>query len=215
MKYLNILLILALVGSLSSCSNKKKKKVKASEETTAEAVQAEGEESDFIVDADEDDLLIEEDGAAGEEVLIADSGEEPVLEDTASASEPVMDLGETQTYQVEKGDTLMLVAFKLYGDYAKWKHLAAMNQSVSGQSLVPGTTLQYNAPAQKFVWTPQGNPYLVQRGDTLGTISDDKYGTVKRWKDIWNNNKPMIKDPNLIFAGFTLYYVPDRDIASE
>ena len=44
-------------------------------------------------------------------------------------------------------------------------------------------------------------------------ISKKKYGTPVRWKSIWDNNKPMIKDPNLIFAGFTLYYIPDNSVA--
>ena len=52
-------------------------------------------------------------------------------------------------------------------------------------------------------------------GETLGTISNKHYGVTKRWKDLYENNRPMIKDPNLIFAGFTLYYVPDRDLASD
>lgn len=119
-------------------------------------------------------------------------------------------------YDVQHGDTLMWVAFKIYGDYGKWKSLRELNPGVTGNRLVQGTKLKYYVPAERFDWNPQGEPYLIHHGDTLGTISKDKYGTDKRWKDIYNNNKPMIKDPHLIFAGFTLYYIPDqRDVASE
>jgi hypothetical protein len=53
-------------------------------------------------------------------------------------------------------------------------------------------------------------------GDTLGKISKRVYGTVERWKEIWKNNEKLIKDPNKIYAGFTLYYVPDsRSLASD
>jgi len=218
MKYLNVLLVLLLMGTLPSCSNKKKKKVQTEETTTAEVSESEnGEDADFIVDADEDDLLLAEDESMGEgeeeEVLVAEEKLEESSIETGSAEEVV--LGEQKSYQVKKGDTLMLVAFKLYGDYARWKELAAINEGVHGKKLIPGTTLHYAASGEAFDWNPKGNPYLVRHGDTLGSISDEKYGTVKRWRDIWNNNKPMIKNPNLIFAGFTLYYVPDRNIASE
>ena len=41
-------------------------------------------------------------------------------------------------------------------------------------------------------------------------------GGAINWKNIWNNNKPLIRDPNKIFAGFTLYYLENgRDVASE
>jgi nucleoid-associated protein YgaU len=52
-------------------------------------------------------------------------------------------------------------------------------------------------------------------GETLGTISSDKYGTPVKWRKIYDNNRPLIKNPNTIYAGFTLYYIPEREIASE
>ena len=61
----------------------------------------------------------------------------------------------------------------------------------------------------------RGLPYLIKEGDSLASISLDKYETLNKWRYIYNNNKPLIKDPNLIFAGFTLYYIPERDVASE
>jgi nucleoid-associated protein YgaU len=43
----------------------------------------------------------------------------------------------------------------------------------------------------------------------------EKYGTTRKWKKIYKNNEPLVRDPNLIFAGFTLYYLPQRKLASE
>ena len=123
--------------------------------------------------------------------------------------------GTFETYQVQKGDTLMMVAFKIYGDYRKWKELRDWNQDKIHAKLTHGMVLKYQIPGEKFGWMPSGLPYLVKTGDTLQVISMDKYGTTRKWKSIYENNRPLIRDSNLIFAGFTLYYQPSRDLASE
>lgn len=121
--------------------------------------------------------------------------------------------GEMETYKVQKGDTMMMVAFKIYGDYRKWKDLKAWNKDV--KKVKEGVELKYQVPNSKFGWMPSGLPYLVKTGDTLQIVSMDKYGTTRKWKSIYNNNRPLIRDPNLIFAGFTIYYLPTRELASE
>lgn len=121
--------------------------------------------------------------------------------------------GEMETYKVQKGDTMMMVAFKIYGDYRKWKDLKAWNKDV--KKVIEGVELKYQVPESQFKWMPSGLPYLVKTGDTLQIVSKDKYGTTRKWKSIYNNNRPLIKNPNLIFAGFTIYYQPTRELASE
>lgn len=126
--------------------------------------------------------------------------------------------GAMAQYTVQKNETLMMIAFKLYGDYARWKELANMNSGTlkGGTTITPGMVLNYIAPAEAFVWNPQGNPYLIKTGDTLGGISKEVYATVKKWKLLWENNKPLIKDPNKIYAGFTIYYLENgREVANE
>ncbi len=116
--------------------------------------------------------------------------------------------GEIKNYTVKRGETLMQIAFKVYGDISKWKEIKRMNSQAlsSNSALKQGTVLKYKAPAVPFVWNPSGSPYLIKTGETLGTISNSVYKTPKKWKTLWENNKPMIKNPNLIYAGFTLYY---------
>ncbi|MBY0414130.1 MAG: LysM peptidoglycan-binding domain-containing protein [Bdellovibrionales bacterium] len=116
--------------------------------------------------------------------------------------------GDVKKYQVQRGETLMQIAFKLYGDISKWKELKAMNrdQIVNNSSLKTNATLKYRAPSTPFTWNPNGAPYLIKNGETLGTISNTVYQTPKKWKAIWENNRPLIKNPNVIYAGFTLYY---------
>ena len=135
-------------------------------------------------------------------------------------SEPMVELGtEQRTYTVKKNETLMMIAFQIYGDYRRWKSIADLNQDVlnGSQTIKEGMQLRYMAPQQEFIFSPSGNPYLIQSGDTLGKISNTTYGTQKYWKDIWNNNKPLIKDPNKIFAGFTIYTpnIEGRDVAFD
>ena len=128
------------------------------------------------------------------------------------------DAGSTKQYTVQKNETLMLIAFKLYGNYERWKEVADQNRdALSGTTNIKeGMVLNYIAPAEEFVWNPQGLPYLIRTGDTLGGISKQVYTTVNKWKLIWDNNRPLIKDPNKIYAGFTLYYLENgREVANE
>lgn len=123
---------------------------------------------------------------------------------------------EQSTYTVQKNETLMMVAFKIYGDYSKWKEIAELN-GISGQSISEGQNLSYKAPLEQFTWEPEGTPYLIKEKDTLGTISNETYGTTKHWKSIWDNNRPLIKDPNKIFVGFTIFtpVIEGRDVANQ
>ena len=112
----------------------------------------------------------------------------------------------------------MMIAFKIYGDYGRWKDLANQNPEIlKGNSNVrQGMVLNYSAPEKEFIWSPQGNPYLIKTGDTLGKISKQVYSTPKKWKSIWDNNRPLIKNPNKIFAGFTIFYLDDgREVANK
>lgn len=116
--------------------------------------------------------------------------------------------GQIKSYKVQRGETLMQIAFKLYGDISKWKDIKNMNADklTNNSSLKANTELKYRAPDAPFVWNPSGTPYMIKTGETLGTISNSVYATPKKWKTIWENNKPLIKNPNVIYAGFTLYY---------
>ncbi len=52
-------------------------------------------------------------------------------------------------------------------------------------------------------------PYLIKRNETLQVISQNLYDTTRKWMDIYQHNKPLIKDPDKIYAGFTIYYLED------
>ncbi|HHS95774.1 MAG TPA: peptidoglycan-binding protein LysM [Phaeodactylibacter sp.] len=46
--------------------------------------------------------------------------------------------------------------------------------------------------------------YTVKRGDSLSKIAKKMYGDPMKYKKIFEANKPMLKDPNLIYPGQTL-----------
>ena len=51
---------------------------------------------------------------------------------------------------------------------------------------------------------PEAQFYTVKRGDSLSKISKKYYGDAKKYKVIFEANKPMLKDPNLIYPGQVL-----------
>lgn len=217
MKLIPWLVVLSM--SLVGCSGSK-----SAQPVSQETPQIELSDADeFIENPNEEPVVTEEAVAPTEEPVVADS---PVIEENApevtEMDAPVVvdnsSAGSEKTYQVQKNETLMMIAFKLYGDYGKWKELANYNRdALKGSTVVnAGMNLKYMAPAEEFVWNPEGLPYLIRTGDTLGVISNSVYQTPKKWKLIWDNNRPLIKDPNKIFAGFTLYYLESgRDVAAE
>jgi hypothetical protein len=112
------------------------------------------------------------------------------------------------SYTVRHGQTLMMIAFENYGDLYKWKEIYEANKDrISNPNAIPaGTVLRMDTSAVPVAVDKNGDQYLIKQGDTLGTISTDVYGTTKKWKKLWENNKQIIKNPNRIYAGFYLYY---------
>ncbi len=173
--------------------------------------------------ANADEIIADDAAAVEEAVLAGQTAQDPVLaadEIAATAEQPIIDNStsdypsnqiEKKVYKVKKDETLMLIAFKIYGDYSKWKELRDLNRKklINGLLVKNGAEIEYMSDGTEFVWQPKGNPHLIKSGDTLSLISKAYYGTLKKWKDLWENNKPMVKDPNKIYAGFTLYYQPE------
>lgn len=228
MKLLPWMVLLCL--SLVSCSGSK-----SSQPVSEETPQVELSDADEFIEnpsgepaavTENESPLLEEPTESTPEVAEADPSADLVIEDeaptpersTVGATRPSTTLSDNMMeYKVQKNETLMMIAFKLYGDYGWWKKLAGWNQdSLKGSQIVRvGQTLKYMAPSEEFVWNPQGLPYLIRTGDNLGLISKSVYQTPKKWKLIWENNRPLIKNPNLIFAGFTIYYLENgREVAS-
>ncbi len=46
--------------------------------------------------------------------------------------------------------------------------------------------------------------YVIQPGDTLAKIAQAMYGDASRWKEIYQANKDVIANPDVIQVGVTL-----------
>ncbi|MBU6152819.1 MAG: LysM peptidoglycan-binding domain-containing protein [Bdellovibrionales bacterium] len=127
--------------------------------------------------------------------------------------------GDGVSYTVQKGDTLMKISWEQYGDLFRWREIYALNKSkiADPNNVPPGTVIQIagqgRSPASAM--ERNGEQYLIVFGDTLGKISGKVYGSMGKWKKIWENNKRLIRDPNKIYAGFYLYYVPEAKMTSR
>lgn len=52
--------------------------------------------------------------------------------------------------------------------------------------------------------TPKAKYHMVEKGDTLSDIANEVYGDPMKYPAIFEANKPMLKDPNLIYPGQVL-----------
>jgi hypothetical protein len=116
-------------------------------------------------------------------------------------------------YIIQENDTLMSIAYRLYGDYRKWRNINNINGGLLSElNLKLGLKILVPTPNRSRKRKEKnGIPYVLQKGDTLRTVSTHAYQTPKHWKYIWNNNKSSIIDPDLIFEGFTVYYIPLKE----
>jgi nucleoid-associated protein YgaU len=55
---------------------------------------------------------------------------------------------------------------------------------------------------------PEKQFYTVKKGDYLSKIAKEIYGNANKYMAIFEANKPMLKDPNLIYPGQVLVIPP-------
>ena len=49
-----------------------------------------------------------------------------------------------------------------------------------------------------------GRTYTVVKGDSLSRIAQHQYGDANKWRKIYEANRDLIKDPDLIYPGQAL-----------
>jgi nucleoid-associated protein YgaU len=59
-------------------------------------------------------------------------------------------------------------------------------------------------PTEPTNITPAGKTYTVVRGDSLSKIAKREYGDAGKWRKIFEANKDVIENPDLIEPGQSL-----------
>ena len=56
--------------------------------------------------------------------------------------------------------------------------------------------------------TPAGRSYTVQKGDSLSKIAKREYGDAQQWRKIYEANRDLIANPDLIYPG-QVFRIPE------
>ena len=68
-------------------------------------------------------------------------------------------------------------------------------------------TVAHKSADESTGWTSK--TYTVQKGDTLSGIAKKMYGEANKYPQIFEANKPMLKDPDKIYPGQVLRIPPE------
>jgi LysM repeat protein len=203
---------LAVIFSLAACSVQKKQEPDTSSSSESAPTADAGTDAvppDLNAQASPESTPPADATAAAVPSVDTSSAQANTPSTEAPASTAVAGSGQFEDYTIKAGDTLMRIAFEEYGDLYQWKHILELNKDkISDPNhLSANTVIKLEKPSSPVAIERNGDKYLIQHGDTLGKISNTVYGTSKKWKKLWENNKQLIHDPNKIYAGFYLYYI--------
>jgi len=147
---------------------------------------------------------------------------------STETSASLASVGKTAPYVVQPGDDLWSLAEQFAGGGENWRVIAEANDTAvldPGVELTPGTMLMVplaspqagntsatllraTAPAKIDEGasgdSPDAATVTVQPGDTLWDLSKSKLGDAYRWPEIYDANRAVIADPDLIYPGQTL-----------
>jgi len=147
-------------------------------------------------------------------------GREPEIE-SGIETETVPEEGEEQptalpaTHTVSKGEHLWAIAERYYQSGYNWVDIAQANNLANPDVLLIGQELEIpnvepkeptiaGQPAEQLDITITGDRYTIQEGDSLSKIAQAAYGDLFQWPRIWESNRELIADPDLIFPGIEI-----------
>lgn len=126
---------------------------------------------------------------------------------------------------VQPQETLYAIARRYYGDGSLSDELALFNHDRMPDDLIIRPNIQLVIPDRRDLLgaavpepaRPRGearpapsvpldrfDEYRVKRGDTLTEIALKCLGTSKRWREILDLNRDIVKDPEVLYEGITL-----------
>ena len=118
---------------------------------------------------------------------------------------------ERRMYTVRTGDTLEGIADKVYGDHRyKWSYLVRANRGKLGRSpytlsvgarlVIPSVDEFVNTNVQRSSFNSDGT-YIVQSGDSLGSIAVKVYGSSRKWQQLYELNRDQLSSPSSLQVG--------------
>lgn len=126
------------------------------------------------------------------------------------ANKPVEPQGLKQVV-VQPGDSLWAIAAREYGNGARWMDIAVANgikANAQGKYIIyAGQRLSIpDKPASVVINNPVNNvrTYKVQPGDSLWSIAQEHYGRGDQYLRIFEANRNIIANPNVIQQGWVL-----------
>jgi hypothetical protein len=123
---------------------------------------------------------------------------------------PPVQVGETITYVVRYGENLWGIAYNFYGSMssaaigriirANRDYLRATNNAVSEGTVLILPVQGMRSPASR-AHLGRADLYLVREGDTLASIAEALLGDASRWPEIFEANRPWVRNANNIVSG--------------
>lgn len=118
--------------------------------------------------------------------------------DGQGAPVPTLPSEVTHTYQVKPGESLWLIAQHLYGHGDDFPIIADANNIRAPYVIHAGDVLVIPAHVSQMPPPENSRKYTVQPGDTLSHIALLYYGAAGDWRRIFNANRGIISNPNVI-----------------
>ena len=111
--------------------------------------------------------------------------------------ETISDLGlNVENLEIQIDDDKATVSGVAYDQATKEKVILVVGNSVGIATVDDQMTVENPEPQAQF--------HTVVSGDTLGKIAKTYYGNAMKYPVIFEANKPMLKDPDLIYPGQVL-----------
>lgn len=106
------------------------------------------------------------------------------------------------TYKVVEGDSLWKIAQKRYNNGYKWVEIARQNNLDENEANYLKVGQKLSLPDLQSADLP--TDHVVVSGESLSKLALNYYGDMFAWEKIWNANKNLIENPNLINIGMKL-----------
>jgi len=127
--------------------------------------------------------------------------------------------GDTLDIRVERGDTLQKISMKYYGTTRRWQEIFKLNRNhLSNRDLLAvGMLLKIKASADTIASTDSApatargveeTQVKVMPGDTLQKISMKHFGTTRKWKNIFDWNRNVLGNKDIVEVGTVLRLRP-------